>query len=179
MSGEPSYSLVNFIFQQGQIIVLMLAGISTTVISLLAIKNFVQESARLKAEWKRLKMSTTNQLEKEKRHILITMLLVFIFFLISCGPILVNIILQSINYYFYGHYLYAYLSYWLFLAGSAWRPWVFNFRSQLFKSDLAKVLQKVLPKGLRGKLHSRVTPPLEWQLRSGRGVVAKFMVQEH
>lgn len=130
------------VIYHGQFAIFLILGISVAVFSSLAIYNFVREQLQVAAEWKNLRMKASRQFSRDNRHVLTTMTLMLILFLTSTLPLAINITMNSIFYKFQQQTLFSYLSWWLFMAASAWNPWVYNIRSQQFKEDLRKFLNQ-------------------------------------
>uniref|UniRef100_A0A0P4WAH6 G-protein coupled receptors family 1 profile domain-containing protein n=1 Tax=Scylla olivacea TaxID=85551 RepID=A0A0P4WAH6_SCYOL len=134
---------VRLIIYHGQVVIFFTLGISVVTFSALAIRNFVKEQLHVAKEWRRLKMKASKQYSKDNRYVLTTMILMLILFLTSTIPLITNIVLNSLLYRFH-HHLFSHFAWWLFMANSAWNPWVYNFRSRQFKEDLInfrKILQ--------------------------------------
>ncbi|MPC66966.1 hypothetical protein E2C01_061125 [Portunus trituberculatus] len=96
----------------------------------------MKEQLHVAKEWRTLKMKASKQYSKDNRYVLTTMILMVVLFLTSTIPLITNIVLNSILYRFYHHHLFSYFAWWLFMASSAWNPWIYNFRSRQFKEDL-------------------------------------------
>lgn len=153
---NPS-TLAYAFFSNMHVSLYMLVGTTTVVFSVLALYNFVQEQSRVKTEWHSLGIKTTVLYYQENRRIITTMTLMIILYLASVVPILVLIIINLMQYGFTGIYLFGHLAIWLFLASSAWNPWLYNMRSSQFTGDLAQLLHKVLPTSLGKRLRPCMT----------------------
>lgn len=151
------FGLAYAFFSNLYIVIYIVAGVATVVFSILAIRNFIREESRVAAEWKSYGMRTTEHYYQENRRILTTMVLMIVFYLISIVPITILFILNIAKYGFAGIYFFGYLSVWLFLASTAWNPWLYNLRSSQFISDLAELLQKVLPTPLSERFRPYIT----------------------
>nr|XP_045614953.1 uncharacterized protein LOC123768449 [Procambarus clarkii] len=126
--------------------ILVIAGVSIIIFSVLAIHNFVKTQKELTAEWE--KMAVAGPYKEENRRILITLILTLMLFLASCVPIAIEIIFRNIHFKFKRDTLFTYFAQWMFVSRSAWNPWVYNFRSREFKEEVSKLLE-VLPEWMR------------------------------
>ncbi|XP_045583933.1 uncharacterized protein [Procambarus clarkii] len=126
-----------------RLIFLCLTCVSTFIFSSLAIINFIHEQKRIRAEWMCLNMRVWGTLERENKRIMVTMILIMLLFSLSVLPLGINIFFNIIDYDFYWFNLFNYISWWLFLAGSAWNPWIYNMRSSQFKSDMIRTFRSI------------------------------------
>lgn len=126
------------IIYHGQFAIYLTLGVSVVIFSALAILNYVREQLHITTEWRTLKMKASRKYSRDNRHVLTTMTLMLTLFLTSTLPLAINITMNSIFYKFHQQTLYSHLSWWLFMAGSAWNPWVYNFRSSEFKEEIQK-----------------------------------------
>lgn len=136
-SGFGAGGARNVIYH-GQFAVYLTLGISVVIFSALAILNYVREQLHVAAEWRSLKMKASRKYSRDNRHVLTTMTLMLTLFLTSTIPLTINITMNSIFYEFHQQPLFSHLSWWLFMAGSAWNPWVYNFRSSQFREEIKK-----------------------------------------
>lgn len=157
-SGFGTGGARNFIYH-GQFVVYLMLGISVVIFSALAIFNYVREQLHVAAEWRSLKMKASRKYSRDNRHVLTTMTLMLTLFLTSTIPLGVNITMNSIFYTFQQQTLFSYLSWWLFMAGSAWNPWVYNFRSSQFKEDIQKLQYQVRKACWQQRTHDDFLPP--------------------
>lgn len=134
---------VRYVIYHWQFIIFFILGISVVTFSTLAIKNFVKEQLHVAKEWRTFKMKASKQYSKDNRYVLTTMILMVVLFLTSTIPLTINIVLNSTLYRFYHHYLFSHFAWWLFMASSAWNPWIYNFRSRQFKGDLTNFHQNL------------------------------------
>ncbi|XP_047488622.1 uncharacterized protein LOC125038960 [Penaeus chinensis] len=166
--GLSIYAHENLMVYACYIIHIFLLSISipaTALFSILSIKNFVQEQNRVRERWHKMQMRVSGPFESENCYIFVTQLLMTIFFLISVIPLSIfflNSNLLQLRYHspFYvavESYLYEYLSWWLFLASTAWNPWIYNMRSHNFRTELCKAKYVCIPMVLREKWRSRHT----------------------
>ncbi|XP_069958248.1 uncharacterized protein [Cherax quadricarinatus] len=119
-----------------RLIFLILICTFTFIFSCLAIIYFICEQKRVALEWKILNMKVTDKLHEENLQIIITMTLMTLLFCISVLPLSINICFNIIDYTFHWDHLFTYLSWWLFLAGGAWNPWIYNMRSSQFRKSI-------------------------------------------
>lgn len=148
-----------------QIFLLSLSVPSTAILSVLSIKNFVQEQNRVRERWDQLQMRVSGPFESENRYIFVTQLLMTVFFLISVIPLSIYFLdfnLLQIQYYSYSSMaslspLFQYISWWLFLASTAWNPWIYNMRSHNFRTELRKMARMCVPAVLRDMWRPRPT----------------------
>ncbi|XP_042223043.1 uncharacterized protein LOC121867249 [Homarus americanus] len=124
---------------------LALVVVFTWILSCLSIKNFTLEQRRVMAEWKNLHLRVSDSIHKENRCIMITMVLITFLFSVSVFPLSINVFFNVIKYDFYWWNLYSYISWWLFLAGHAWNPWIYNMRSYQFQIDMKDTFKRMLP----------------------------------
>ncbi|XP_045606877.1 uncharacterized protein [Procambarus clarkii] len=139
------------------IVLLLGTVIATVALSLLAIRSFLIKKAREEAEWRHYGLTSTELYDNDNRRIVITMILMIIFYIISVSPIGIQFILYSGNNRPYQTFLFEYLASWMFLASTAWNPWVFNIRSTQFVSDMAEFLRRVLPARVGERLRPYIT----------------------
>ncbi|XP_045606878.2 histamine H2 receptor [Procambarus clarkii] len=139
------------------IVLLIGTVIATVALSLLAIRSFLIKKAREEAEWRHYGLTSTELYDNDNRRIVITMILMIIFYIISLSPIGIQFILYSWNNRPYQTFLFEYLASWMFLASTAWNPWVFNIRSTQFVSDMAEFLRRVLPARVGERLRPYIT----------------------
>lgn len=158
-SGYGPGGVRNIIYH-GQFAIFLLLGISVVTFSALAIWNFVREQLHVAKEWRSLKMKASKQYSRDNRYVLTTMMLMLILFLTSTLPLATNIVFNSVTYNFRQHTLFSYLAWWLFMAGSAWNPWVYNFRSRQFKEDLTNFQRQVLRAWRWQRLRAEEPQPL-------------------
>ncbi|XP_064107218.1 uncharacterized protein LOC135216109 [Macrobrachium nipponense] len=126
-------------------------GLSTLVFSLLAFRNFHVSDKRVREQWSELNMNVTGPYNEENHYIVNTMLVMVVFYLISVVPRTVDIFFHLGNFHFRFTHLFTYLSWWCFMASSAWNPWIYNMRSKRFRLDFLRLVIKMLP----GKLQVR------------------------
>nr|XP_027221084.1 uncharacterized protein LOC113813303 isoform X2 [Penaeus vannamei] len=146
-----------------QIFLLSISIPATVLLSILSIKNFVQEQNRVRERWHNMQMRVSGPFESENYYIFVTQVLMTVFFLISVIPLSIyflNYNLLQLDYYSphsaaIASSLYEYLSWWLFLANTAWNPWIYNMRSQNFRDELWKLKYVCIPLVLREKWRSR------------------------
>ncbi|XP_068234788.1 uncharacterized protein [Palaemon carinicauda] len=124
-------------------------GLSTLVFSLLAFRNFYITDKRVRREWSELNMNVTGPYNEENYHIIKTMLVMTLFYLISVVPTTIDIFLHMANFTFRFTHLFSYLSWWCFLASSAWNPWIYNMRSKPFRLEVLHLIIKILPRKLK------------------------------
>lgn len=136
-----------------RLVFLALTCTSTFIFSMLATVNFVQEQSRVAEEWRSLNMRVLGPIHEENRHITTSLILMTILFPLSVVPVGVCILLQEIAYFFDRWELLSYVSWWMFLAASAWNPWVYNIRSNKFRKDMKATFCKMVPRRVREKLH--------------------------
>ncbi|XP_071523339.1 uncharacterized protein [Panulirus ornatus] len=137
-----------------RIALLALSIVLTIVFSALGVVYFLMGQVHVKAEWKSLGMNVKGPINEENRHILITQLLILAFFLLSIVP-RSAVFLYEVSAKLCGRFcqyydIIYYLSWWIFLAGSAWNPWVYNMRSSMFKDDVLAWLLMLVPWRSRG-----------------------------
>ena len=137
-SGASGYGPggVRNIIYHGQFVLFFMLGMSVVIFSVLAMRNFVKEQVHVAKEWKSFKMKASKQYSQDNRYVLTTMTFMLVFFLASTLPLAANIVSISIWYNLQLHPIFPYFAWWLFMAGSAWNPWLYNFRSRQFKEDL-------------------------------------------
>lgn len=124
-----------------------ISGIATIVFSALVIRNLLREQARVAAEWEEYGITTTELYYQKTRRILVSLIWMPAFFILSTVPATVLIVVND-SVRFLGINLSRYMALWFLLAPTAWNPWLYNFCSSQFNSDLALLLQKLLPKTL-------------------------------
>ncbi|XP_037804519.1 uncharacterized protein LOC119598896 isoform X1 [Penaeus monodon] len=166
--GLSNYAHEDLVVYTCYIIHIFLLSISipaTILLSVLSIKNFVQEQNRMRERWHKMQMRVSGPYESENCYIFVTQLLMTVFFLISVIPL--SFYFLNFNLLQLKHFsplslavdssLYEYLSWWLFLASTAWNPWIYNMRSHNFRTELCKVKYVCIPMVLRKKWRSRHT----------------------
>lgn len=143
--------LVNLIFLiQVGLLVLLCLGI--LIFSTVSIVKFAQEQAKVAAKWRNRNMRVSGPFSQENRYILGTMVMMTLLFMMSIVPKAAQTVLNCMNYKIANGFLIEYLSWWMFVSGSAWNPWIYNMRSQRFKKDMLKVLQVMIPRKLKERL---------------------------
>lgn len=124
-----------------------LSTLATLVFSVLSIRNFMREKARVAEERKSCDMKACPLYDQDDRRILVTLILIPVFF----STRTVTYIIQTfVN--FYGdssfdnsHFAVPrYLLAWMRVASVAWNPWLYNFRSSQFTDDLKKLWRRVI-----------------------------------
>ncbi|KAG7174934.1 uncharacterized protein LOC121858594 [Homarus americanus] len=161
-SGELPDGISYAFVQSSRIALLNIAGVSTVIFSLLSIRNFVKEQKRVAAEWKSLSLKVGGRYEEETRYIMVTMLLMLMLFLVSSVPLMVEVYFRTFSHFFHYDAVYSYLAWWMFVAGSAWNPWLYNLRSHQFRSDFSETLRKLVPERLNKRLRKYVTHSQLW-----------------
>ncbi|XP_063584820.1 uncharacterized protein LOC134762381 [Penaeus indicus] len=130
----------------------------TVAFSILSIVNFLQEQMRVSAERQTLGIRVLGPLHQENRHILITQLLMTVSFLLATIPVGVDYITNNVLYLFpeirgfagcKNTILITYLSWWLFVASTAWNPFIYNMQSAQFREDLRVTLQRFVPQRVK------------------------------
>ncbi|KAK7073221.1 hypothetical protein SK128_019096 [Halocaridina rubra] len=112
---------------------------STVILSVLSLLAFYREQAKVAAEWKSLNMRVTGNFKSENIYIAMSLVIIGLLNAFSAVPI------GATNMYGYTNGeditfpIMQYLFWWIFLAGSAANPFVYNMRSHLFKSDVAMI----------------------------------------
>ncbi|XP_066978041.1 uncharacterized protein [Macrobrachium rosenbergii] len=124
-------------------------GLSTLVFSLLAFRNFRATDKRVREQWSELNMNVTGPYNEENHYIVNTMLVMVVFYLISVVPRTVDIFFHLGDFHFRFTHLFTYLSWWCFMASSAWNPWIYNMRSKRFRLDSLRLVIKMLPRKLQ------------------------------
>ncbi|KAG7174933.1 Beta-4C adrenergic receptor-like 1 [Homarus americanus] len=162
VAGRSPENLAYEIIYNSQITLLMVGGVSTVIFSLLSIRNFVKEQKRVAAEWKSLSLKVGGRYEEETRYIMVTMLLMLMLFLVSSVPLMVEVYFRTFSHFFHYDAVYSYLAWWMFVAGSAWNPWLYNLRSHQFRSDFSETLRKLVPERLNKRLRKYVTHSQLW-----------------
>lgn len=136
-----------------RLIFLSLTCILTFAFSTLATAKFMQKQAEVADEWKRYDMRVIGPTKEENRHIVMTMMLMTILFPLSVVPVGFTVVMDEGNYYFPGWELFVFVSWRLFLASSAWNPWVYNMRSAKFQQDMRQTFSKMVPTRFREMLY--------------------------
>lgn len=140
-----------------------LSTVCTSVFSTLAIINFVRGLSRVTEEWKVLNITKSPQYKKETRHIIVTQLLMTGLYLLSTLPLIINFLSTLLGFKLSieleSYFLLHYLKWWVFVASSAWNPWLYNFRSWQFRKEVTRTLIAMMPNCLRKKyLAATMTP---------------------
>ncbi|XP_053637953.1 uncharacterized protein [Cherax quadricarinatus] len=129
------------------IVLHMITVLATVILSMLAFRNFLREREREHSEWN-YGIKSTRLYSKDDRRILITMSFITAFYLISVVPSAIQFLLYSTGNTPIEEFLLDYFASWIFLVNTAWNPWVYNFCSSQFISDMAEMLHRVLPERL-------------------------------
>ncbi|XP_066985915.1 uncharacterized protein [Macrobrachium rosenbergii] len=137
------------VFKTTQFWMLYVIGLSVTLLSVLSIRNFHVEKIRVATEWRNLNMKVLGPYSEENRYITNTLIIMLLLFLLATAPRLVYIALYNVGYFSKHEVLFSYLSWWALMAGTAWNPWIYNFRSRLFRTEATRIL---LPAVLKRKL---------------------------
>ncbi|XP_047494751.1 uncharacterized protein LOC125042954 [Penaeus chinensis] len=150
LSFSEAY-VVNLLFLI-QVGLLVFLCIGILFFSIASIVKFAQEQTKVAAEWKYRNMRVSGPFSQENRYILSTMVMMTLLFMMSTVPKAVKTILDHTSYKFANVFLMEYLSWWMFVSGSAWNPWVYNMRSQRFRKDTLNVVQGMIPRRLKERL---------------------------
>ncbi|XP_063585095.1 uncharacterized protein LOC134762520 [Penaeus indicus] len=143
--------VVNLIFLiQVGLLVFLCLGI--LFFSIASIAKFAQEQTKVAAGWRNRNMRVSGPFKQENRYILSTMVMMTLLFMISTVPKATKMIIDHTNYKMANVFLLEYLSWWMFVSGSAWNPWIYNMRSQQFKKNALRVLQGMIPRRLKERL---------------------------
>ncbi|XP_063584821.1 uncharacterized protein LOC134762382 [Penaeus indicus] len=152
---EVSYIICDII----QKLTMVISIPCTITFSILSIVNFLQEQKRVRAERQTLGIRVLGPLHQENRHILITQLLMTVSFLLATIPVGVDYIQKNALYYFFpavdpfpschNSMLNTYLSWWWFVASTAWNPFIYNMQSAQFREDLRLTLQRFVPQRVK------------------------------
>lgn len=156
--GSSSYYIEDASFITGDIVQKLTMVISipcTITFSILSIINFLREQMRVSAERQTLGVQILGPLHQENRHILITQLLMTTSFLLATIPVGVDYIIYNMQYNLFPEgkafagckntMLITYISWWLFVASTAWNPFIYNIQSAQFRADLRETLQRFVP----------------------------------
>ncbi|XP_070001184.1 uncharacterized protein [Penaeus vannamei] len=143
--------VVNLIFLI-QVGLLLFLCLGTLIFSIASIAKFVQEQRKVVANWRNQHMRVSGPFSQENRYILGTMVMMTLLFMMSITPKAAQTILDQTNYKISNYFLMEYISWWIFVSGSAWNPWVYNMRSQQFKKDTKNILQAMIPRRLKERL---------------------------
>lgn len=162
----PVFNSANLPLLSVTVVVTFTLGLSivcTFVFSTLAIINFVRSLSRVAEEWKALNIATSPQYKKESRHIIITQLLMTGLYLLSTLPLTITFLSGLLGFKLSveleSYFLLNYLKWWVFVASSAWNPWLYNFRSWQFRKEVTQTLIALMPNCLRKKyLAATMTP---------------------
>lgn len=143
--------IVNLVFLI-QVALLTILCFATLILSIVSIARFGQEQSKVAAEWKNRNMRVSGPFSQENRYILGTMFIMTLLYMVSVIPRAAKLIVNNVDHQIGNVHLMEYFSWWLFVAGSAWNPWIYNMRSQRFKKDARNLLQSMIPQRLKDRL---------------------------
>lgn len=137
-----------------QVILLGLVCLSVVVISILSIRKFKVNQDKVAVIWKRQNMRVSGPLKQENLRILLNMCFLTFMFFLSIILRGLQLIFIQLNIIHANEIIVDYLSWWIFLASSSWNPWIYNMYCGDFRSEVAKVLSKLVPLWLKRRMVS-------------------------